>query len=152
MLVPDFSGSGRALDLLLAAGPDIVAHNVETVPRLYGRVRRGADYGRSLRLLERVRTSGAGIAVKSGLMLGLGERADEVEAVLAGLAALGCDMLTVGQYLAPSVRHAPVARYVEPEEFAAWRAKALAWGIRSAAAGPLVRSSYLAPVLYREMA
>ncbi|MFH0809169.1 MAG: lipoyl synthase [Pseudomonadota bacterium] len=152
LLVPDFGGSVASLEQVIAGEPNVVAHNIETVPRLYDRVRRGADYRRSLDLLRRVKRAGAPVAAKSGIMLGLGEREEEVESVLHELAATGCDMLTLGQYLPPSPRHAPVARYVEPEEFARWRASALALGLKSVAAGPLVRSSYLASVFYQEVA
>jgi lipoic acid synthetase len=151
LLVPDFGGSKAALDTVLAAGPDVLAHNMETVPRLYPQVRRGAGYRRSLALLRRAKEMSPQVT-KSGLMLGLGERADEIEGVLRDLAAAGCDMLTLGQYLAPSLRHAPVARYAEPVEFAAWRQKALRLGFRSVAAGPLVRSSYKAPAFLGELA
>jgi lipoic acid synthetase len=151
LLVPDFGGSAEALAAVLEAGPDILAHNVETVPRLYPEVRRGADYGRSLALLRRAKRMAPGVVTKSGVMLGLGERAYEIEAVLHDLAEAGCDMLTLGQYLAPSLRHAPVVRYVDRKEFAAWRNIALGLGFKSVAAGPLVRSSYKAPVFFGEL-
>ena len=152
LLVPDFGGSAEALAAVLEAGPDILAHNVETVPRLYPEVRRGADYGRSLALLRRAKQMAPGTVTKSGVMLGLGERAYEVEAVLRDLAGADCDMLTLGQYLAPSLRHAPVARYVDKREFDAWRLFALDLGFKGVAAGPLVRSSYKAPVFFGELA
>jgi lipoic acid synthetase len=152
LLIPDFGGSAEALAVVLEAGPDVLAHNVETVPRLYPQVRRGADYGRSLALLRQAKRMAPEVVTKSGLMLGLGEQAPEVEAVLRDLAGAGCDMLTLGQYLAPSLRHAPVARYVDRKEFAAWRDIALGFGFRSVAAGPLVRSSYKAPVFFGELA
>jgi lipoic acid synthetase len=151
LLIPDFGGSAEALAVVLEAGPDVMAHNVETVPRLYPQVRRGADYGRSLALLRRAKRMAPQVVTKSGLMLGLGERAYEVEAVLRDLAGAGCDMLTLGQYLAPSLRHAPVVRYVDRKEFAAWRNIALGLGFKSVAAGPLVRSSYKAPVFFGEL-
>lgn len=144
LLVPDFQGSSDALAIVLAARPDILAHNVETVPRLYSQVRSGADYRRSLGLLRRCKESFPGIITKSGIMLGLGERSEEVTAVLSDLRDADCDMLTIGQYLAPSMHHSPVARYVLPEEFARWHQEALAIGFRSVASGPLVRSSYKA--------
>jgi lipoic acid synthetase len=152
LLVPDLNGSAEALAVVLEARPDILAHNVETVPRLYQAVRRGADYGRSLTLLRRAKEAAPGLVTKSGLMLGLGERAPEVEAVLHDLAEAGCDMLTVGQYLAPSLRHAPVARYVDRSEYDAWRRRAHDLGFKSVASGPLVRSSYKAPVFFGELA
>ncbi len=151
LLVPDFRGSEGSLAAVLEAGPDVLAHNVETVPRLYPEVRRGADYARSLTLLRRARSSAPGIAVKSGFMLGLGETADEIDYVLRDLAAAGCDMATIGQYLAPSLGHAPVRRYAAREEFDHWKKQAAGLGIRSVASGPLVRSSFHAPLLFREL-
>jgi lipoic acid synthetase len=151
LLVPDFRDSEDSLAAVLEAGPDVLAHNVETVPRLYPEVRRGADYARSLNLLRRARSSAPGVAVKSGFMLGLGETADEIDSLLRDLAAAGCDMMTIGQYLAPSHGHAPVRRYAAREEFGLWREKALGLGIRSVASGPLVRSSYRAPLLLDEL-
>ncbi len=152
LLVPDFGGSAEALAVVLEARPDILAHNIETVLRLYPSVRRGADYGRSLTLLRRAKEAAPGLITKSGVMLGLGERTYEVEAVLRELAEARCDMLTLGQYLAPSLRHAPVARYVEPGEFEGWRRLAQDLGFKSVASGPLVRSSYKAPVFFGELA
>jgi lipoic acid synthetase len=152
LLVPDFAGSDSALATVVAARPEVLAHNVETVPRLYPQVRQGASYERSLRLLRRAKTLDADIPTKSGVMLGLGETRDEVEAVLRDLAGAGCDLLTLGQYLAPSPLHAPVERYVEPHEFAQWRVKAMGMGFRSVAAAPLVRSSYKAPLFLEALA
>jgi lipoic acid synthetase len=151
LLVPDFKGSEIALATALAAWPDILAHNIETVPRLYPQVRRGADYARSLALLRRSRIMSPGTIIKSSLMLGLGEEDAEVQSVLSDLAATGCDMLTIGQYLAPSLAHAQVVRYVLPREFDNWRERALQMGFRSVAAGPLIRSSYKAPALLEEL-
>ncbi|HZK14303.1 MAG TPA: lipoyl synthase [Desulfobaccales bacterium] len=151
LLVPDFRGSREALTTVLASGPDILAHNLETVPRLYPEVRRGADYGRSLKVLEQAKELTPKIITKSGLMLGLGEESREVEAALWDLRQVACDMLTLGQYLSPSLYHAPVARYVNPEEFASWQRQALDLGFKSVAAGPLVRSSYKAPVFFGEI-
>jgi len=151
LLVPDFQGSREALTTVLASGPDILAHNLETVPRLYPEVRRGADYGRSLKVLEQAKQLSPKIIIKSGLMLGLGEESPEIEAVLRDLRQVACDMLTLGQYLSPSLHHVPVARYVNPEEFASWQRQALDLGFKSAAAGPLVRSSYKAPVFFGEI-
>ncbi|MCX5870360.1 MAG: lipoyl synthase [Deltaproteobacteria bacterium] len=151
LLVPDFLGSEMALTTVLEAAPDILAHNLETVPRLYREVRPGARYERSLWLLQYAKRIAPWITTKSGLMLGLGEAAEEVEAVLRDLAAVHCDMLTLGQYLMPSLAHAPVARYVAKEEFKQWRASALGIGFKSVAAGSLVRSSYKAPLFYREV-
>ncbi|MBI5445082.1 MAG: lipoyl synthase [Deltaproteobacteria bacterium] len=152
LLVPDFAGSDEALAAVVTARPDVLAHNIETVPRLYPRVRRGAGYERSLGLLRRSKELDGRLPTKSGLMLGLGETAEEVEATLANLAGARCDLLTLGQYLSPSPLHAPVERYVEPEEFDTWRAKAEAMGFRSVAAAALVRSSYKAPLFFEALA
>lgn len=151
LLIPDFGGSDEALATVLASEPDILAHNIETVPRLYPHVRKGADYQRSLTLLKKAKEISPGVITKSGLMLGLGEEHWELEEVLWDLRGAGCDMLTLGQYLAPSLAHAPVADYVTPEEFAVWRQKALDMGFKSVAAGPLIRSSYKAPVFFEEL-
>ncbi len=151
LLVPDFRGSREALAIILASRPDILAHNIETVPRLYPRVRKGAGYRRSLTLLEKVKGITASVITKSGLMLGLGEDNLEVEEVLRDLLEVGCDMLTLGQYLAPSIGHAPVARYVSQREFDGWHQKATELGFKSVAAGPLVRSSYKAAKFFGEL-
>jgi lipoic acid synthetase len=142
-LVPDFRGRiERALPLLAGTPPDVFNHNLETVPRLYKRARPGADYQWSLDLLERFKAACPDVPTKSGLMLGLGEERDEVLAVLADLRAHGCEMLTLGQYLAPSRHHLPVERYWTPAEFAQLGEAARALGFRNVASGPLVRSSY----------
>jgi lipoic acid synthetase len=152
LLVPDFSGSDEALATLLEeARSEILAHNLETVPRLYPQVRQGADYHRSCALLKKVKDISPQLITKSGLMLGLGEEDWEVEEVLWDLRGADCDMLTLGQYLAPSLAHAPVAGYVTPEKFAGWRQKALDMGFRSVAAAPLVRSSYQAYTFFEEL-
>ncbi len=151
LLVPDFLGSEEALATVLAASPDILAHNLETVPRLYQQVRRGADYHRSLRMLREAKALAPRVITKSGIMLGLGENADEVQAVLYDLAATGCEMITIGQYLAPSLAHTPVVRYVLRNEFDQWRIKALAMGFKSVASGPLLRSSYKASLFFGEL-
>jgi lipoic acid synthetase len=172
VLTPDFQGSADALDAVLSAGPDVFNHNVETVPRLYPVVRPQADYHRSLDLLRRVsqrngdRKSETGnrpaavegirhpawrspgetvpIVTKSGLMVGLGETPEEVTAVMRDLRDAGCQVLTIGQYLQPSASHIGVARYVPPDEFAAWRREGKAMGFAAVSAGPFVRSSYQA--------
>lgn len=149
VLVPDLGGSEDALRTVLEAGPHVLNHNVETVPRLYPRVRPEADYGLSLELLKRVRALAPHIPTKSGLMLGLGEELGEVEGVLRDLLAVGCRMLTLGQYLRPSKEHLPVERYLPPEEFDSWRDKALEMGFFQVASGPFVRSSYHAVEMYR---
>ena len=140
VLVPDFQGSFASLEAVLNAGPHIVNHNIETVPSLYSRVRPGADYGRSLSILGRAKQ--CGFVTKSGLMLGLGEEGGEVRSVLRDLRGVGCEILTVGQYLRPSPRNLPVGKYYRPEEFESLRNEALSLGFRRVAAGPLVRSSY----------
>jgi len=148
VLVPDFAGSPNAIERVILAEPDVLGHNVETVPRLYPLVRPGADYGRSLGLFVQARLSSRRIPLKSGLMLGLGESCDEVEQVLGDLLATGCTILTLGQYLQPTKAHLPVERFVSPEEFDQWREKALAMGFAGVASAPLVRSSYHAKELY----
>ncbi|MGQ9859096.1 MAG: lipoyl synthase [Thermodesulfobacteriota bacterium] len=149
VLVPDFQGSDLALQTVLIAGPDVLNHNVETVPRLYPKVRPQADYRRSLELLRRARSLAPEVSTKSGLMLGLGEEPWEVQAVLADLLAVGCRMVTIGQYLRPSMEHLPVERYVTPQEFESWRELALEMGFLRVASGPFVRSSYHAGEMYR---
>ena len=158
VLTPDFQGRTEALDVVFDARPDILNHNVETVPRLYPEVRPEADYRRSLGVLACAkRRAGQGAAAsgsqrlytKSGFMVGLGETGDEVRAVLADLRAAGCDIVTIGQYLAPTAKHLAVARFVEPAEFAAWEAEARAMGFSAVASGPFVRSSYQAESVFR---
>jgi lipoyl synthase len=141
VLIPDFQGSARALETVLAARPDVLNHNIETVPRLYPDVRPGARYERSLALLGRARRAAAPVT-KSGLMLGLGETLDELRATMGDLREVGVELLTLGQYLRPSLRHLPVARYVPPEEFRELGRLGEALGFRHVEAGPLVRSSY----------
>jgi lipoyl synthase len=148
VLIPDLKGSHAALETVLQARPDVLNHNVETVPRLYRTVRPGADYRRSLALLARAKALRPALVTKSGLMLGLGERTTEVIQVLHDLRQAGCDLLTLGQYLQPSNCQLPVVRYVPPDEFAAYGDKAWAMGFRGVAAGPLVRSSHRAEALW----
>lgn len=147
VLTPDFLGREDCLDRVLAAGPDVCNHNVETVPRLYPLVRPQAAYERSLRLLARVAERGGGIVAKSGLMVGLGETHEEVMAVMRDLRGANCEAVTIGQYLRPSPAHLPVERFVPPEEFDAYRREAEALGFAAVAAGPFVRSSYHAEAL-----
>jgi len=142
VLVPDFRGDREALGMVAAARPDVLGHNVETVPRLYPELRPGADYARSLGLLQAA--AEAGMRTKSGAMLGLGEEPDEVRGMIRDLAAAGVSMLTLGQYLPPSGRHPPAARYVTPQEFAALEKEAQQIGFAEVRAAPLVRSSYRA--------
>ena len=142
VLVPDFGGAIPALDKVCAARPDVFNHNIETVPRLYPRIRPGAEYRRSIGVLSYA--AGKGLTVKSGLMLGLGETEKEIRKTLMDLKYAGCMCLTMGQYLAPSKNHAPVVRYIPPEEFVLWGDTARSMGFASVASGPLVRSSYRA--------
>jgi len=142
VLTPDFLGNAEAIDRVIEARPDVFNHNVETVPRLYQRVRRNAAYQRSLDLLARVKDRAPHIPTKSGLMLGLGETPEEIVAVCADLRSVGCEMLTIGQYLQPTPQHLPVERYVPPEEFDALGALVRNLGFKLVASGPFVRSSY----------
>src|SRR5690349_17397570 len=143
VLVPDFRGRlDRALDILDRAPPDVMNHNLETVPRLYKQARPGSDYGHSLSLLQSFKRRHPGVPTKSGLMVGLGETDDEILATLRDLRAHAVDMLTIGQYLQPTRAHLPVARYVHPDAFAQLEREALALGFKHAAVGALVRSSY----------
>lgn len=143
VLVPDFRGRMEiALDLMAPALPDVFNHNIETVPRLYKQARPGSDYAWSLQLLQKFKQRYAGIPTKSGLMLGLGETNEEIENTMADLRAHDVDMITLGQYLAPSRHHLPVARYVTPDEFKQFAELAKKMGFIRIASGPLVRSSY----------
>jgi len=150
VLIPDFQGSAEALRLVLAARPEVLNHNIETVPRLYPQVRPGAIYARSLELLRQAKDLAPAMRTKSGLMVGLGEDGDEVLATLRDLRTVGCDMVTIGQYLQPSSWHLPVARFYRPEEFVALREAALRLGFAHVESGPLVRSSYHAQAAIRE--
>jgi lipoyl synthase len=143
VLVPDFRGRlETALEILSASPPDVMNHNLETVPRLYRQARPGADYGHSLTLLQAFKARRPGIPTKSGLMLGLGESDEEIIQVMRDLRAHGVDMLTIGQYLQPTAHHLPVLRYVHPDGFRALERAAAEMGFRHAAIGPMVRSSY----------
>jgi lipoic acid synthetase len=142
VLVPDFKGRLESAAEVASAPIDVFNHNLETVPRLYKRVRAGAGYERSLAVLARAGSVRPDLVTKSGLMLGLGETEDELLCVFRDLRGVGCDILTLGQYLRPSTDQLPVERYVPPEEFASLRERALALGFRHVEAGPLVRSSY----------
>jgi lipoyl synthase len=142
VLIPDFQGKEAPLHAVLDAGPDILNHNTETVPRLYRAARPGGRYPRTLELLDRARTYAPHIPTKSGLMVGMGEQWDEIVATLADLRSVGCRILTIGQYLSPSASHLPVARYYDPGEFEALKATALSLGFGHVESGPLVRSSY----------
>jgi len=143
VLVPDFRGRlDRALGILAAAPPDVMNHNLETVPRLYKQARPGGDYAHSLRLLQQFKRLYPAVPTKSGLMVGLGENDAEILTVMRDLRAHDVDMLTIGQYLQPSPHHLAVERYVEPSVFAMFEAQAAEMGFKHAAIGPLVRSSY----------
>jgi lipoic acid synthetase len=140
VLIPDFCGNWEALQLVLDEKPDILNHNIESVPRLYKQVRPQAKYRRSLELLTIAKRQG--LISKTGMMLGLGETAEEIDAVLDDLVAINCDILTLGQYLQPTKEHLPVMRWVHPDEFAEWKGKGESRGLRHVESGPLVRSSY----------
>ncbi len=143
VLVPDFRGrEDKALEILATAPPDVFNHNLETVPRLYKQARPGADYAGSLRLLQRFKAMYPGVPTKSGVMLGLGETLEEVAEVMRDLRAHGCEMLTLGQYLQPSLHHLPVSRFVTPAEFDQLGALGRQLGFAHVASGPMVRSSY----------
>lgn len=146
LLIPDFSGDDVALEIVTESSPQVLGHNIETVRRLSPLMRSGADHDRSLAVLRSIRASGRGILVKSGLMVGLGETDDEVFSTLHELKEAGCDIVTIGQYLAPSkeARHLPVDRFVEPPMFERYREEGLKIGLRYVASGALVRSSYMA--------
>lgn len=142
VLVPDFQGNREAMQIVMDARPDVLNHNIETVPRLYRQVRLGARYERSLEMLAYAKSLQPDIPTKSGLMVGLGETQDEVIAVLGDLRAHHVDILTVGQYLRPSPKHLPVLRYVRQEEFAEYKRLGYGMGFQHVESGPLVRSSY----------
>ncbi|MBW2412402.1 MAG: lipoyl synthase [Deltaproteobacteria bacterium] len=150
VLIPDFQGNTAALETVLEARPDILNHNIETVPRLYARVRPEADYQRSLDLLGHVFRYDSSIPTKSGLMLGFGETPSEIKQTLEDLLKVKCRILTLGQYLQPTKSHLGVKRYIPPEEFDQWRETALAMGFQEVASGPFVRSSYHARDLFRD--
>ena len=151
VLIPDLLGSEASIKTVVDARPDVLNHNLETVPRLYDRVRPGADYRRSLDLLKKVKELDPKMPTKSGLMLGLGETDEEITNVFRDLIEAGCGILTLGQYLQPSKKHLSVERWVPPEEFDALRVRALEMGFREAASGPFVRSSYHAGELFKAM-
>lgn len=140
VLIPDFLGNAEALDMVFEARPEILNHNIESVPRLYSVVRPQAVYARSLTVLERAKS--AGLKTKTGIMLGLGETLDEVRDLMADLVAVECDIFTVGQYLQPTPRHLPIVRFAHPEEFAVLKREGEAMGIPHVESGPMVRSSY----------
>lgn len=151
VLIPDLQGNWQALAIIVEAGPQVLNHNIETVPRLYPQVRPEAVYPRSLELLRQARNLDPQLVVKSGLMLGLGESMAELEQVWQDLRQAGCDLLTMGQYLQPTTKNLGVKRFVAPEEFNRLRKQALELGFFGVASGPFVRSSYQAEQLYRQV-
>jgi lipoyl synthase len=148
LLVPDFNGNPEQLGEVFAARPEVFAHNLETVPRIFRRIRPGFRYERSLGVLRQAHE--AGMVTKSNLILGMGETRDEIAPAMADLRSAGVDLLTITQYLRPSKRHHPVDRWVHPDEFVALREEALAMGFAGVMSGPLVRSSYRAGKLYAQ--
>jgi len=142
VLIPDFRGDWNALETVVAARPDVLNHNTETVPRLYHEVRKGAVYARSLELLRRAKSFAPEMPTKTGLMLGLGEEREEVLTAMQDLAAQGTNILTLGQYMQPTLEHLPVVRYVHPDEFAEYKKLGEEMGFAHVESGPLVRSSY----------
>ncbi len=151
VLIPDFQGSLASLKTVMDSDPDIINHNVETVPRLYPEVRPQADYRRSLNLLKSVKDFSPGRVTKSGLMLGLGEQKDEVLEVMNHLAEISCDLLTLGQYLQPTAKHHPVLRYIPPEEFEDLRCQGEKMGFKAVFAAPFVRSSFHAAEVFEKI-
>jgi lipoic acid synthetase len=144
VLVPDFQGSSDALKIVTDAAPDVISHNVETVPELYSKARKQANYQRSLKLLGRVKELNPNIRTKSGLMLGLGESESQIKQVFHDLRAQDCDFLSIGQYLAPTINHLPVASFITPDEFDYYGELARTYGFSYVASAPLVRSSFQA--------
>jgi lipoic acid synthetase len=144
VLIPDMKGMSQALDIVIEAGPDVLAHNIETVPNLYKTIRPKARYKRSLDVLKYAADNGDGTIVKSGIMIGLGENLEQVKRVLDDVADTGCRIFTIGQYLSPSRNHAPVKKFYTPEEFESLKVMGEKAGINLVVSGPLVRSSYLA--------
>jgi len=148
VLIPDFMGSEDALRAVIDAHPDVLGHNIETVPRLYAAARPGADYARSLEILKRSHEMDASIITKSGLMLGLGETPGEIRQVLTDLLKVNCTVLTLGQYLQPHEKLLPVERFIPPEEFIGWKKTAMEMGFQEVVSGPFVRSSYRAEEVF----
>ncbi len=151
VLIPDFQGNRDALKTVIQARPDVINHNIETVARLYSVVRPQASYKQSLQVISSIKHIESGIITKSGIMLGLGETADEVEKTMKDLIKSGCELLTMGQYLQPGLNHLPVKEYVTPEEFDLWQKKAKILGFKKAVCGPFVRSSYKSADLISSM-
>ena len=151
LLTPDFQGSLECVRTILDAGPDIFSHNIETVPRLYPSIRFKSDYRRSFGLLRSAKDMSPHTITKTGIMLGLGENKDEVVELMHDAAEADVDIFTMGQYLRPSIKHAEIQRYYDPDEFAELRSVGLSLGIRWVFAGPLVRSSYHAEDVFDQM-
>ncbi len=151
VLIPDFQGSEESLNLVIEAKPEVINHNIETVPRLYDQVRPQANYKQSLDVLAYVKMKDSSIHTKSGLMLGLGETEEEVKKVIMDLRDAKVDIVTIGQYLQPSKAHIDMVDYIHPDQFEAYKQYALGIGIKGVASAPLVRSSYFAKDLYEEM-
>jgi len=149
VLIPDFDGNREALKGVIKASPDVLNHNVETVPRLYPEVRPMADYNRSLNVLKTTKEIAPEMLTKSGIMLGLGEKEEEVLSIFSDLREAGCSMLTIGQYLSPSRNHHPIVEYIHPDKFAFYKEKACQMGFKGVASAPLVRSSHKARELYQ---
>jgi lipoyl synthase len=150
VLIPDFQGSRPALKAVVDAAPEVLNHNIETVPRLYVAVRPLADFRRSIEVLREAKALNPSLTTKSGLMVGLGETREEVLKVMVDLRSASCDVITIGQYLSPSACHHPVVEYVHPEIFEKYRRDALRLGFRDAASAPFVRSSYMAEKYYKK--
>ena len=151
LLIPDFRNQPEAISLVIKSRPDIIAHNLETVESLYRKVRPLANYRQSLEVIKKVKNLGFAGLLKSGIMLGFGESQEEVIRAIRDLKKSGCDILTLGQYLAPSDRHIPVQEFITPEQFESYRQKALELGFKAVYSGPLVRSSYKAEKIYSEI-
>ena len=147
VLVPDFGGSNEAVELVMSSSPDVFSHNLETVPRLYDSVRKGADYRRSLNIIRMAKEINPFVVTKSALLVGFGERFDEIEKVMDDLRDVDCDVLTIGQYYMPSLRHHQVVKYYREEEFLKLKEMAEEKGFKMVVAGPNVRSSYKASML-----
>jgi lipoic acid synthetase len=142
LLIPDFQGNRDALDVVIKSKPEIINHNVETMPSLYPSVRPMANYQQSLNVLRYIKEQDSGIITKTGIMVGLGEKTDEVHLLFSDLVAVGCDMLTIGQYLPPSNEHIALKEYISPEEFYEYKEVAIKVGMKFVASGPYIRSSY----------
>lgn len=151
VLIPDFQGKQDALKMVIDAKPEIIGHNIETVPSLYATIRQGAVYDRSLEVLRRIKSMGSSIYSKTGIIVGLGETQEEIERVIDDLVGVGCDMLTIGQYLQPSKAHIPVAEYIHPSRFDEYKRIGIQKGIKFVMSAPLVRSSYNADQAYKAM-